>query len=455
MASIFDSFDSWGEGSGAGLLSAVRLGTLVCVSWSCSGPVLICGPQQPSSIAADAAAFKLDVYGPSVHCYRNAVTRSAGSPQQSRSYRRGVSIYLPVPRGQHTLVLTAFGDAATTMPTGSACLEQNLPGDGQVCFNLQLTPPVVGCAASGAKRCDKGCCDPLFGVCKDDCTLECDLGWADCNGDASDGCEVNLAQAKKKACGATCIDASSCCADDDCVSPPAPAACHAGRCAVAGGMCSYPLRSTSSLCGSTCCNSIGGTCQSDCTIACLPATGNCNGDVGDGCEADLKTNAQHCGACERACIANARVSLASCGGGACNSICQPGFANCNQPAAPQADDGCECETPGCCGIYCQVPHHDGFGQTFFDCSFVGNHDEMQATAAARVYNQSGTLVPKTYMDMNGTVSAICNQTAVDCPCWAYAGSGAYTGVTGYALRATPASTSNCVVPTSASGAVWD
>jgi hypothetical protein len=407
------------------------------------------------SLVTNSAAFKFDVYGPSVHCYANAVSNSAGVPLQSHLYRRDDVISLSIPAGPHTLVLTTFSDSAGKKATGSSCLEQNLSADSELCYNVSVSAIEVGCEAAKAISCGSHCCDPLFGACNNDCTLQCDPGYADCNSDPADGCEVNLKSASKKLCRSACIDINACCVDSDCTSPPSPAACFAGSCGL-NGTCSYATRNTATRCGGTCCNSINGSCSpSDCTVSCLPSFGNCDGDVGNGCEAALKTDSQNCGQCGRACLVDSKVSIPSCNGGLCTSTCQTGYANCNRPAEPASDDGCECQTPGCCGTQCQSAHHNGFGQIFFDCAIVGSHDQMQATSAARAYNIMGTVVPMSYSDANGTVSAVCNETSVDCPCWAYAATGTYLQVAGHALRAVPASSTNCVVPTMASGPTWD
>lgn len=51
-------------------------------------------------------------------------------------------------------------------------------------------------------------------------------------------------------------------------------------------------------------------------VACTPGTGNCDGDVLNGCEADLNVSAQHCGACGVTC-----GSGQSCYSGVCQATC--------------------------------------------------------------------------------------------------------------------------------------
>jgi len=338
-----------------------------------------------------------------------------------------------------------------TMATGNSCLEQQLPENGQLCFDLQVTPIQIGCGNRAATPCGATCCDPLDGSCGDNCGLTCDVGWADCNHDASDGCEVALAPTHTKLCNGACIASDTCCTSDDCFAPPTPPACYRGTCPAPGGDCVYVAKSTASICGATCCNAIDGRCGSDCSLSCLPHFGNCDGDAGDGCETDLTTSVSDCGQCGRACRAGANVAMPACAGGLCPSTCTPGFSNCSQPPAPAPDDGCECPTPDCCAGFCQTSHKNGFGQLFYDCVVLGEYDSMQATSAAKAYDPNGRITSNLKFvdpaDGTSAVFAVCNSTAVDCPCWVYSATGQDTSAVGHAfLKNDPPSPVNCVPP---------
>jgi hypothetical protein len=90
-----------------------------------------------------------------------------------------------------------------------------------------------------------------------------------------------------------------------------------------------------------------------CETTCQASRGDCNHSAADGCEVSLASNAQHCGACGRACaLANAD---AACVGGACRvAMCSARFADCNA----RASDGCETSVAtdprncGACGSAC-------------------------------------------------------------------------------------------------------
>src|SRR5690606_9491389 len=78
-----------------------------------------------------------------------------------------------------------------------------------------------------------------------------------------------------------------------------------------------------------------------------PGFGNCSLPSApvfdDGCETNVASDPDNCGACNRAC-AGGNVVQKLCSGGLCTSSCGPGFANCSQPPAPALDNGCETNT---------------------------------------------------------------------------------------------------------------
>ena len=100
----------------------------------------------------------------------------------------------------------------------------------------------------------------------------CNVGYADCNGAAVDGCEVHLL-----------TDSNHCggCAQT-CVLPNAIPDCSAGQCMVA---------------------------------VCHPGFANCNQDPYDGCEVNLLTDPRNCGACARSCAEDVNGQL--CVSGTC------------------------------------------------------------------------------------------------------------------------------------------
>ncbi|HRI63216.1 MAG TPA: hypothetical protein PK156_03235 [Polyangium sp.] len=132
------------------------------------------------------------------------------------------------------------------------------------------------------------------------CGLNCANGFADCNNNAADGCEVNL-QTSTANCGA----------------------------------CGY-------ICSGT--NGVSTACTAGkCTPTCLSGFGNCIQPMpptaDDGCETVTLDDVFNCGACGRVC-GSMNTGSRVCVGSTCVSTCDLGFANCNTPSTGN-DDGCE------------------------------------------------------------------------------------------------------------------
>ena len=116
----------------------------------------------------------------------------------------------------------------------------------------------------------------------------------------------------------------------------------------------------------------GGTGGSTTTTS-TTTSGSGGGDCGTltdcdglpGCETNLETSTEHCGACGHACSSFGADSV-SCNAGSCDHFCTLGSADCVWPASPAPDDGCETQlgTPGncsTCGHVCEATCTD------FDC----------------------------------------------------------------------------------------
>jgi hypothetical protein len=154
--------------------------------------------------------------------------------------------------------------------------------------------------ANGTTSCSAGACVPV-----------CAVGYDDCDGDPTNGCEANT-DADINHCG-TC--------NNVCTVSNGTAACTVGTCTVGG---------------------------------CDIGWGDCNTDVVDGCETNLDTDVNNCGACSNAC--NMANGTAGCSLGACTvASCDTTWGDCN--GSP--DDGCELSLVtdeancGGCGVTCQ------------------------------------------------------------------------------------------------------
>jgi hypothetical protein len=215
-------------------------------------------------------------------------------------------------------------------------------------------------AKNGTAQCAQGACQVTF----------CKSGFGDCDGSFSNGCETSLLASAYNCggCGKACVLAN------------AVSTCAEGLCQVSGCLpgfkdcdgnpsngCEVDLSSPANCgtCGKTCQFAHGvGVCKAGvCTLgACAGGFGDCDGDPANGCEQRLDTS-QHCGACGRGCALPHATS--ACAGSTCAITgCDKGFADCNQSHA----DGCEADLSrdgkncGTCGLSCSPANGVGLCQ---------------------------------------------------------------------------------------------
>lgn len=141
-------------------------------------------------------------------------------------------------------------------------------------------------------------CPTLFNECQNQACIikSCKGGWANCDGIEANGCETNIGTDPGHCggCGTQCNTTNGL------------PSCTAGKRGIA---------------------------------TCTGSFGNCDGNVGNGCETDKNTAVAHCGACAGACaLANANPA---CSGGSCQiASCKGSWANCDGKVA----SGCETNT---------------------------------------------------------------------------------------------------------------
>ncbi len=126
------------------------------------------------------------------------------------------------------------------------------------------------------------------------CGFTCNPGFADCDGNPSNGCEVNLG-----------TDEANC------------------------GQCGR-------ICNGTCAN--GG---SSCSVSCTWPRADCDGNGFNGCEVDLSDNLNHCGMCGSSCEWGEACEGGSCcnNGGGTPGTCLPGCcAGLNCTRDPESGD---------------------------------------------------------------------------------------------------------------------
>ncbi len=185
--------------------------------------------------------------------------------------------------------------------------------------------------------------------------VACATGFADCDGDASNGCEVDT-RSSNSHCG-TC--STVCAAGTACTASACRSTCAAGE-TYCSGRCvdTRTAISDCGACGTVCpsrANAATTCAASACGMACNAGFADCDATVTNGCEVDTRVTVAHCGGCGRACAVPAGAT-ATCAGGACGYACNAGFADCDATSS----NGCEIDTRtnashcGACNARCSL-----------------------------------------------------------------------------------------------------
>jgi hypothetical protein len=224
----------------------------------------------------------------------------------------------------------------------------NATGDDGCEINLQTDK--LNCGSCG------GACSAVHGsnvICANGtCSLTCDTGYLNCDGNVpgadshNNGCEVHKTDDVLNCgvCGTVCSSAGG---TPSCNNGVCSITCAAGYANCDNNVtngCEINTTNDKSHCGncSTICSSSAGTpaCVSSvCTITCNSGSGNCDGNVTNGCETNLISNSLHCGACGAACSQSHGTT--TCVGGSCSvQTCSPGYGNCDSDAS----NACELDT---------------------------------------------------------------------------------------------------------------
>ena len=284
---------------------------------------------------------------------------------------------------------TTHGDCAPAdvgMPGGNGCETDLLtnPNFCGTCAQSCLDEHVATGTCSGG-ACSIGTCAPLFG---------------DCTGGAANGCETSLSTTAN--CGACSNACSPMHADAACVVAGTTASCGYGMCMGTFGNCDSnvmngcetDLRSTLTCgtCGTNCTSlvrnatpSCTGAGACDYSGGCAAGTSDCNGTRTDGCE-PFATG--HCGAACTNCVATVvNAAGATCGGaGTCDytGACSGGASDCNGSRA----DGCELWANTHCGATCTNCTTAESGVAATTCSLAGFCDYTLCSPARSDCNGS-------------------------------------------------------------------
>jgi len=310
--------------------------------------------------------------------------------------------------GDNGCETTLATDLAHCGACGAACLPGNAAGvcSAGNCAIETCTAPYEDCdndAANGCEvntntdtdncgRCDGA--DGMSGICSNEggigsctsgtCKIDCDIaeGYADCNGDVGDGCEIDT-DTNVNFCRAVGEAPRDACTAHSCApTPPKSAYCGepsgggdtgcqekdcSGQCGVgvACGACDSDLACNDKLNSIENCGGCGLSCsvgngEAKCTgsspscgiLKCDTGFSDCDGDI-DSCEVENANpnNIQRCGGCLSgdvnpgagencaAAIGKKNVAGVLCGSGAACTIktCDKGWADCDG----RFDNGCE------------------------------------------------------------------------------------------------------------------
>jgi hypothetical protein len=264
------------------------------------------------------------------------------------------------------------------------CINCTLDSDcsaGTTCVSAVCTPGCTdnsGCPY-GWLCCDNACQNPetdatSCGGCGQACDAggacwngvcgegPCAPGTAECDGDASNGCETPVTDDPKNCgkCQLTC--ASNFCAGGQCATmgcEPGTADCNG----LEEDQCETDLTSVDDcqMCRHRCSSNHGEpSCDKDgCAISCDDGYDDCDADVTNGCEINLQTDIDHCGACDTSCTNDHGTT--TCKDGTCTPVCANGYTDCDGDPS----NGCETNTNtalghcGGCGQACNPDNGTG------------------------------------------------------------------------------------------------
>ena len=211
-----------------------------------------------------------------------------------------------------------------------ACVDDTACGFGQIC-NVATETCVTGCSPQHACGFGQGCC---AGACVNGntdvnncgaCGNVCPSGSGCCAGT----CTPLSTLANCGTCGNACADV-----------PSGTRACTSGKCGVGGcntgfadcdknatNGCEVSINVDVNNCG-TCGNACGspanatglGCVNGKCGMTCNGSFKDCNGTYSDGCEVDTSKDNKNCGACGNACPSGITCASGLCGFNSCADI---------------------------------------------------------------------------------------------------------------------------------------
>ncbi|MEQ9080020.1 MAG: hypothetical protein RLP09_39525, partial [Sandaracinaceae bacterium] len=270
--------------------------------------------------------------------------------------------------------------------SGEACsagvCELRCPGGQIICGGRCVDPSSdrVYCGAAGdCTGVNDGVTCSAGQVCAaGSCELSCPAGQIDCGGRCVDP-DTNRAF-----CGASgdCSGANvgvTCGAGETCAMGACTASCGAPL-TDCSGSCTDTRVDPSNCggCGAACpgvTNATSVCATSTCNYVCDSGFADCNVSSADGCEVDVAGDVSNCGGCGVTCPGATNAS-AACAMGACDITCDAGFDDCNGMPGDgcEADLGSDAANCGGCGVVCAA------GCTMGVCDPGGSDGRLDVTA---------------------------------------------------------------------------
>jgi hypothetical protein len=189
------------------------------------------------------------------------------------------------------------------------------------------------------------------------CGSICRSGFGNCDGDPTNGCESSLATNEHcGSCGTRCSAPTPVC-------DAARSMCVAPGCTSGTSYCMTEMTCVNTNTDPRHCGSCGNICLAGpnstpicnagiCGISCQTGFADCDMRPGTGCEINTQTDVNNCGGCGRVCPSGPG-GHAVCVAGRCDIACDPGRLNCDG----NASNGCESlalsnDNCGACGMSC-------------------------------------------------------------------------------------------------------
>ncbi len=338
------------------------------------------------------------------------------------------------------LCTDGYVDNASCGTCGNACGQGNTCCEGSC---ADVTKDLANCGGCG-RACTGAhamlqCSNSTCGI------VSCTQGFADCNKNPADGCEVSITGDSKNcgACGMVCNipNVAESCVNGQCQSTP----CLPGFADCDGNPqngCETNTNGDPNNCGGcgTVCNIPNA--QAACVVgACLIAQcnfgfGNCDGNAQNGCETSVANDPQNCGACSQPCVSGPNA-MAICAMAKCTLTCNQGFADCNN----NPGDGCEAQLAvdknncGQCGKACGLTANvtsttcsasacaiTGCAAGYADCNGVyADGCEAHLTVDNNNCGQCGKPCINGQMCVNSACSSGCLQNGKSPPAGCFAG----------------------------------